>query len=314
MVSTTTTNGAAIDWSDAGEVIAQAKTQGEMVVTAPTVTASATAPAKKPAKAAKGLKLTGKGKRRGAGGTTLPDGVTDNGWTVAILALTAACGTDDHRVALPAFDDADRQPAMKALLDTGFALPTTLLGKRAEGFTWMVDGKDNVGLKATRAAAKALNVPFVVAAPMKVPAKKTAAPATKKAAAKIDGAKKATTVAAPKKDGGAKKATTVPPAPAAPAPVMKAATGARAQAQANAEAGIIPAAPDFTAATHKPYLKKHAALVALVEAGDIAGLQAFSINPTSTSPKALIRYRDLAIIALKARADQEKADAKHAAQ
>ena len=41
--------------------------------------------------------------------------------------------------------------------------------------------------------------------------------------------------------------------------------------------------------------------MALAEAGDIAGLQAFKINPLSSSPKAMARYRDLCAIAITAR-------------
>lgn len=79
----------------------------------------------------------------------------------------------------------------------------------------------------------------------------------------------------------------------------------RAGAKAAEEAvsrGELPTPPDFTAETHKPYRAKREKLIALAEAGDIEGLRAFAINPTSTSPKALIRYRDLAIRALEARA------------
>lgn len=81
----------------------------------------------------------------------------------------------------------------------------------------------------------------------------------------------------------------------------KPAAGKRAQAEADAAAGILPTPPDFTANTHKPYRAKLAALVAMVEAGDVAGLRAMTINPTSTSPKALARYRDLAVTALTAK-------------
>jgi hypothetical protein len=42
-------------------------------------------------------------------------------------------------------------------------------------------------------------------------------------------------------------------------------------------------------------------LVALAEAGDVESLKAIEINPVSTSPKAMARYRDLAIIAIEAR-------------
>ena len=75
-----------------------------------------------------------------------------------------------------------------------------------------------------------------------------------------------------------------------------------AEALEAAERGKMPCPPDFTADTHAPFRKKLQALIDLAKAKDIRGLRAFAINPTSTSPKALIRFRDLAIIALKARA------------
>lgn len=78
--------------------------------------------------------------------------------------------------------------------------------------------------------------------------------------------------------------------------------GKRAAALEAAQRGEVPAKPDFTAATHKPFRKKLDAVAALVEAGDIAGLKAFQINPVSSSPKAIAKYRDLAVIALEARA------------
>ena len=39
----------------------------------------------------------------------------------------------------------------------------------------------------------------------------------------------------------------------------------------------------------------------MAEVGDIAALQAFGINPVSSSPKAMARYRDLCVIALTVR-------------
>lgn len=78
--------------------------------------------------------------------------------------------------------------------------------------------------------------------------------------------------------------------------------GKKAEIMAAAERGELPEAPDFSAETHARFRKKLADLVALVEAGDIAGLEAFHINPVSSSPKAMDRYRNLAVIALKARA------------
>jgi hypothetical protein len=68
-----------------------------------------------------------------------------------------------------------------------------------------------------------------------------------------------------------------------------------------AKAGALPAAPDFSKPTHARFRAKLAKLIALAEAGDIEGLKAIAINPVSTSPKAMARYRDLAIIAIEAR-------------
>ena len=49
------------------------------------------------------------------------------------------------------------------------------------------------------------------------------------------------------------------------------------------------------------YQNGWAQIVVLAEAGDIAALQAFEINPVSSSPKAIARYRDLCVIAIAAR-------------
>lgn len=68
-----------------------------------------------------------------------------------------------------------------------------------------------------------------------------------------------------------------------------------------AQAGALPAAPDFSKPTHARFRAKLAKLVALAEAGDVEGLKAIEINPVSTSPKAMARYRDLAVMALEAR-------------
>lgn len=69
-----------------------------------------------------------------------------------------------------------------------------------------------------------------------------------------------------------------------------------------AQTGALPTAPDFSKPTHARFRAKLAQIVALAEAGDIAGLQAFEINPVSSSPKAMARYRDLCVIAITARA------------
>lgn len=68
-----------------------------------------------------------------------------------------------------------------------------------------------------------------------------------------------------------------------------------------AQRGELPVIPDFSAETHKRFRNKLAQVAALVEAGDVAALKAFEINPVSSSPKAIARYRDLCIVALEAR-------------
>jgi hypothetical protein len=69
----------------------------------------------------------------------------------------------------------------------------------------------------------------------------------------------------------------------------------------HAQTGALPQEPDFSKPTHARFRAKLAQIVALAEAGDIAGLQAFEINPVSSSPKAMTRYRDLCVIAITAR-------------
>ena len=69
-----------------------------------------------------------------------------------------------------------------------------------------------------------------------------------------------------------------------------------------AQAGALPTAPDFSKPTHARFRAKLAQIIALAEAGDIAALLAFEINPVSSSPKAMARYRELCVIAITARA------------
>lgn len=88
-------------------------------------------------------------------------------------------------------------------------------------------------------------------------------------------------------------------APAAGAPRKR---KSQAEAEAAADRGELPEPPDFTAATHAPYRKKLDKLIEMAKAGDAAGLRGFEIKPTSTSPRAMIRYRDLAVRAIEAKA------------
>ena len=81
---------------------------------------------------------------------------------------------------------------------------------------------------------------------------------------------------------------------------IRKAGGKRAEVAAAAEAGVIPPAPDFSADTHKRFRKRLAELVAMAEAGDLAGLKADTTEPKSSSRVALCRWRDLAIKAIEA--------------
>lgn len=88
------------------------------------------------------------------------------------------------------------------------------------------------------------------------------------------------------------------------APAARPATAKVGKRQAvinQAQGGVLPQPPDFSKPTHARFRAKLAKLVELAEAGDAEGLRAIAINPVSTSPKAMARYRDLAIIAIEAR-------------
>ena len=74
-----------------------------------------------------------------------------------------------------------------------------------------------------------------------------------------------------------------------------------ADIESKARQGELPPPPDFSAPTHARFRAKLAALVELAGKADITGLRAIAINPVSSSPKALARYRDLAVLAIEAR-------------
>jgi hypothetical protein len=82
--------------------------------------------------------------------------------------------------------------------------------------------------------------------------------------------------------------------------------GKRAAVLAAAQAGKLPTPPDFSAPTHARYRDAAKALVDMAKAGDIEGLKATEIKAYSSSPKAMAKYRDLAVIALEARAAAEQ--------
>ena len=87
-----------------------------------------------------------------------------------------------------------------------------------------------------------------------------------------------------------------------PKAVIAPVIGKRQAIRDPAQTGALPQPPDFSKPTHARFRAKLAQIVALAEVGDIAALQAFEINPVSSSPKAMARYRDLCVIAISSRA------------
>lgn len=73
-------------------------------------------------------------------------------------------------------------------------------------------------------------------------------------------------------------------------------------AEEAAKTGKLPKAPDFSAPTHKPYRSLLEEAVALAKAKDIKGLKGLKVNPISSSPKAVDRYRKICVTALTAQA------------
>ena len=64
-----------------------------------------------------------------------------------------------------------------------------------------------------------------------------------------------------------------------PKPATAPVVGKRRAIIDQAQSGVMPQAPDFSKPTHARFRTKLAQIVALAEAGDIAALQAFEINP-----------------------------------
>jgi hypothetical protein len=72
------------------------------------------------------------------------------------------------------------------------------------------------------------------------------------------------------------------------------------EAEARAKEGKMPPCPDFSAPTHNSWRKKLDEVHAMAKRKDLKALQAYSIKPVSSSPRAIMRYRDLVITALQA--------------
>lgn len=71
--------------------------------------------------------------------------------------------------------------------------------------------------------------------------------------------------------------------------------------------GILPKAPDMSAPNHKSWLKRLAAIEALVKAKDVKALRADDLQPKSSSRVLICRYRNAAIVALEAKAEKAAA-------
>jgi hypothetical protein len=111
--------------------------------------------------------------------------------------------------------------------------------------------------------------------------------------------------AAPEKPAKARKPKAgrdAGPANAADTPPV--AMGKRASAEAAARAGELPAAPDFSANTHKAYRKHLEAMIELAAAGDPDTMLAYPTKDYDSSWKAINRYRDLCLLAIRAKAGQ----------
>lgn len=85
------------------------------------------------------------------------------------------------------------------------------------------------------------------------------------------------------------------------------------EAETEAHKGVLPHAPDFSANTHRYYREPLAEAVKMAKAGDIKGLTALKFSRDDGSPGMIRRYRDLCVIALKARESMAKAKNKKVA-
>lgn len=104
-----------------------------------------------------------------------------------------------------------------------------------------------------------------------------------------------------------------PKAPRAPGAATGATPSKKAEALAAAQRGELPTPPDFSAETHKRFRKTLEQLIDFAKAGNLKELKGDKTEPKSSSRVAVCRYRDLAIVALEAKAKAAKAAAKLAA-
>jgi hypothetical protein len=98
------------------------------------------------------------------------------------------------------------------------------------------------------------------------------------------------------------KAVIAPTPIPVPAEKMEGMSAKTAAAFMRAAKGQLPESPDLSAPSTSPSDRKElAALTAMAEAGDVAGLRAYGIRPYYSGAIKLDRYRQLAIIAIEAR-------------
>ena len=84
------------------------------------------------------------------------------------------------------------------------------------------------------------------------------------------------------------------------AKVPKAASSEKAAIAEAAKQGVLPPTPDYSAKTHRAYVKRFENVIAMVKARDLAGLKAEPTLVTWATSKMLCTYRDLCIVALEA--------------
>jgi hypothetical protein len=208
------------------------------------------------------------------------------GWT-----FTAMPAADPVLDAMAQMDAAE---ADAAIFGTDDQLPA---GVAAAGLAEAMGGPlATEAVAADKAAAADPLVVDGVRYPNPTRAKQARRDATNRAAALTIASKSVTADKAKPKAAPKAKAKPAPAAPKAAAP----AAGKRAQVLADAQRGIVPAAPDFSADTHKRYRAQLVTVQTMAAQGDVKGLKAEVIKTSGSSGKALDRFRQLAIIAIEA--------------
>lgn len=196
--------------------------------------------------------------------------------------------TEHEQVLIPAdLIETQQEPTMTKLSDD---LAARLAGKAAPAPVAAKAAKAKAPAKAAAKKADA-RTPVEKALAGEMPPEPTPTKVARQPAAKPAKAAKAEAPAKPA--ASPKPAQEVKPLPKA---------SAKVQAILDAAAkGVMPATPDFSKTTHAGHRKHLANVVALAKAGDVAGLEAYFINPRGSSSILLARYRLGCVLALKAK-------------